>query len=171
MLLYRIQHENGMYFLHEHPHSATSWKMPEVEEIMGLDGVELTKGDMCAFGMYQDTDEGRKLVLKPAGFMTNANEIGNELNKRCEGNHSHVTIVNGRAKKAQVYPDELFFTIITGLLKQMKRDGRLSEGGIGMVMAEDEAHAWDDTTGEELDAGMVRDARMEEVREIRKHEI
>ena len=37
----------------------------------------------------------------------------------------------------------------------MKSDGRLSEGGIGMVMAEDEAQAWDDTTGEELDAGMV----------------
>ena len=40
-----------------------------------------------------------------------------------------------------------------------------------MVMAEDEAHAWDDTTGEELDAGRVRDARMEEVREIHKHEV
>ena len=126
---------------------------------------------MCAFGMYQDTEEGRKLVLKPTGFMTNAKEIGNELNKRCEGNHSHVTLVNGRAKKAQVYPDELCFVIITGLLRQMKRDGRLSEGGIGMVMAEDEAQAWDDTTGEELNAGMVREARMEEIREINKHEV
>jgi hypothetical protein len=54
MLLYRIQHENGMYFPHEHPNKATSWDMPEVKEIMELEGVEVTRGDMCAFGMYQD---------------------------------------------------------------------------------------------------------------------
>ena len=129
MLLYRIQHENGMYFLHEHPHSATSWGMPEVKEILGLEGVEMVKGDMCAFGMYQDTEDGRKLVMKPTGFMTNAKELGRELNVQCDGQHKHVTLVNGRAKKAQVYPDELCFSIITGLLKQMKRDGRISEGG------------------------------------------
>ena len=103
--------------------------MPEVEEIMGLDGVELTKGDMCAFGMYQDTDGGRKLVLKPTGFMTNASEIGNELNKRCDGNHSYITVVNERAKKAQVYPDELRFDILKGLLKQMTGMGEFPKGG------------------------------------------
>ena len=26
MMLYKIQMESGMYFLHEHPYSATSWK-------------------------------------------------------------------------------------------------------------------------------------------------
>ena len=171
MLLYRIQHENGMYFLHEHPHSATSWGMPEVKEVMGLEGVEMVKGDMCAFGMYQDTEEGEKLVMKPTGFMTNAEELGKELNVQCDGNHKHVTLVNGRAKKAQVYPDELCFKIITGLLRQMKRDGRISEGGIGMVMAEDEAHAWDDVTGEELNGAMVKAARKEEIELMKKRPI
>jgi hypothetical protein len=105
--------------------------------------------------------------------MTNANEIGNELNKRCDGNHSHITLVNGRAKKAQVYPDELCFDILKGLLKQMKKDGRISEGGIGMVMAEEEeeAQAWDDVTGEELDGNMVKEARQEEIREVKKHTV
>ena len=51
MLLYRIQHENGMYFLHEHPHSATSWEMPEVKEVLGLEGVEMVShGEMTAEG-------------------------------------------------------------------------------------------------------------------------
>ncbi len=39
MMLYRIQVENGMYFLHEHPYSATSWKEPIVQEVMAINGV------------------------------------------------------------------------------------------------------------------------------------
>ena len=88
--------------------------MPEVKEIRELEGVEVTRGDMCACGMYQDTEEGRKLVMKPTGFMTNAKVLGEEPSKRCNGEHSHVTLVNGRAKKAQVYPDEFCFVKITG---------------------------------------------------------
>jgi hypothetical protein len=85
MLSYRIQDESGMYFLHEHPSKATSWDMPEVKKITELEGVELTRGDMCALGMYQDTEEGRKLVMKPTGFMTNAKVLGEGLSKRCDG--------------------------------------------------------------------------------------
>ena len=79
-----------MYFLHEHPYSASSWKTPEVQEILGLEGVKMVKGDMCAFGMYQDTEEGRKLVMKPTGFMTNASEIADELKQTCDGQHTHM---------------------------------------------------------------------------------
>ena len=64
-----------MYFRHEHPYSATSWKTPEVQEILGMEGVRTVRGDMCAFGMYQETDDEQPLVMKPSGFMTNADEI------------------------------------------------------------------------------------------------
>ena len=40
-----------------------------------------------------------------------------------------------------------------------------------MVMAEEEAQAWDDVTGEELDGNMVKEARQEEIREVRKHTV
>ena len=40
-----------------------------------------------------------------------------------------------------------------------------------MVMAEDVAHAWNDVTGEELDAGMVKGARMEEIGEVHRHKV
>ena len=39
------------------------------------------------------------------------------------------------------------------------------------MMAEDEAHAWDDNTGGELDPNMVQAARMEEMDEVYKHEV
>ena len=59
--------------------------MPEVKEIRELEGVEVTRGDMCAFGLYQDTEKGRRLVMKPTGFMTNAQVLGEELSKKSTG--------------------------------------------------------------------------------------
>ena len=53
----------------------------------------------------------------------------------------------------------------------MHRDGRLSQGCIGAVMAEDEAQAFDDTTGEELDLEDVKQARADEMGEVYKHEV
>ena len=125
---------------------------------------------MCAFGMYQDTEDGRKLAMKPTGFMTNASEIADELKQTCDGQHTHVKLLNGRARRAEVYPDELCYHIVKGLMKQMKKDGRMSEGQIGIVAAE-EIMAWDDTTGEELDPQMVKVARDEEMEEVKKHTV
>ena len=45
----------------------------------------------------------------------------------------------------------------------MKREGRISERGIGMVMAE-EAQARDDVTGEELNDEMVIDSKQRETK-------
>ena len=39
-VLYQIQWEQGRYFLHEHPHSASSWDMPAIKSILDLEGVE-----------------------------------------------------------------------------------------------------------------------------------
>ena len=54
-----------------------------------------------------------------------------------------------------MYPEELCYRILVGLLNQMQRDGRLQSGHIGAMGPEDEAQAWDDQTGEELDPSMV----------------
>ena len=119
------------------------------------------RGDMCAFGMWQHSDksqEGTELVMKPTGFMTNATGIASQLSEECNGKHQHVKLLNGRASRAEVYPDELCFRILKGLMETMKRDGRIQSNGIGAVMAEEESEtwnevtkAWDDITGEELD--------------------
>ena len=85
-------------------------------------------------------------------------------------------LLNGRAHRAEVYPDEMCLKIFEGLIEQMKRDGRIHSDGIGMVMSEEEAgidwvRAWDDVTGEELDGDEVIKARATEVGEIRKHTV
>ena len=45
------------------------------------------------------------LVKKPSGFMTSSRCVAKELDKRCDGGHSHVPLMAGRAAAAQVYPD------------------------------------------------------------------
>ena len=168
--------------MHEHPYSASSWKEACVEEVMAMEGVKVVRGDMCAFGMWQDSDkseEGKELVMKPTGFTTNAEGLSNELNERCDGYHQHVKLLNGRGSRAEVYPDELLcFRILKGLMETMKKDGRIHANGIGVAMAEEESEtwdqmekAWDDVTGEELDSNGGMIARKEEIKEVQKHEV
>ena len=127
---------------------------------MEQESVETVKGDMCCFGMYQETERGMQLVKKPTGFMTNASELAKQLSKKCEGGHRHVNLINGRAKRAEVYPDELCHQILIGIMMQMKMDGRIQPGHIGIISAEEEyKQAWDDTTGKELDWEGVKNAR------------
>ena len=54
--LYRLQAEQGRWFLHEHPNSASSWKMPEMQELMNNLGIDKTVAHMCRYGM-QSSDE------------------------------------------------------------------------------------------------------------------
>ena len=86
--------------------------------------------------------------------------------------------LNGRASRAEVYPDELCFRILKGRMETMKKDGSIHANGIGAVMAEEESdvwnqieEAWDDVTGEELDANGVMMARNDEMKEVRKQEV
>ena len=85
-------------------------------------------GDMCTFHMMQDDHGGTGYIRKPTKFMTNAICIARQLAQRCPGNHRHIQLVGGRAKAAEVYPDELCKAISRGLVEQMSRDGGM--GGI-----------------------------------------
>ena len=134
----------------------------------------MVRGDMCAFGMTQEDGNGKRLVMKPTGFMTNTPAIAEALSEKCDGQHQHIRLVGGRASRAEVYPHEMCLRIFKGLIEQMKKDYRMQEGCIGSVMREEEyetsdymKQAWDDVTGEELDQRGVSDARKEEVQGIR----
>ena len=56
--LYRIQMRNGLYFLHEHPAFARSWKEEDVMRIANRRDVRTVVGDMCAFGMTMEDETG-----------------------------------------------------------------------------------------------------------------
>ena len=179
--LYEEQHKNGLYFLHEHPYNASSWMNEKVQKLLATEGIVKVRSHMCAFGMV----EGGELVKKPTGFMTNAVKLADRLTKDCSGDHRHVVLLGGgKARRAQVYPNELCKQIIIGLKDQMMHDGRLGEGMIGAVDKIDEAvnvmineeiyngmNFYDDVSGEKLPLKETIAARRKEMEEVYKHKI
>ena len=83
MRICATQVREGRYFLFEHPKTASSWKMPEVEKVARMAGVAKVRTDMCAFGMCSKDEEGVGLVKKPTSMMTNSPEVARRLDKRC----------------------------------------------------------------------------------------
>ena len=58
MRLYKIQIKTECTScMNIHTYSAGSWKEPYVQEVMSMEGVKVVRGDMCAFGMWQDSDK------------------------------------------------------------------------------------------------------------------
>ena len=184
MQLYRIQMRNGLYFLHEHPAQARSWKNEEVRKIMNRRDVKTVEGDMCAFGMQIKDGGLMHNVKKRTKFMTNASRIARRLSKSCSKDHDHIRLEGGsRTRQSEVYPEGLCKEIIRGLKDQMRDDGRITSGGLGTVctveeykpeneeMEEEIKRYWDDISGKELDPELVKRARVEEIEEFNKHRV
>ena len=197
--LYKIQHVAGRYFLHEHPISATSWSEEIIREVCDLDGVLTALADQCKFGLTSPLSGGQGELMKPTRFMTNSLCIAQSMNRRCPNRmthgthkHEHVILLDGRAKAAQTYPNELCRAIRKGIVKQIEADrqgqfmlaaldmGASSKTAMHAAMElaskckqveEDDApeleDAYDDVSGAPLDPQNVFEARMEEVKFIR----
>ena len=194
--LYNLQISHGRYFLHEHPQSATSWREPCIQRIMGKTGVLKVSADQCQYGLLSRDKTGEGYVRKATSFMTNAPYVALQLQKRCPNRtgrvvHRHVTLEGGRTKPAQIYPEGLCRAICKGLLDQITADqkgqfllaqlnGTQEEARDVEWQLKDEfktveteesvdlQQAWDDVIGAELDPAKVRQARSEEVAYIRK---
>ena len=112
-----------------------------------MKGVSKVRGCMCSFGMTQYDDMGEGFVNKPTGFMTNSGEIANRLSQVCSGGHRHTLLLKGRARLAQIYPDKLCEEILLGLIDQMRVDGRINKGEVGMAVPSEKTGSmqyWDD---------------------------
>ena len=48
--VYKWQVSRKWYFLHEHPASAVSWRLPLIKAVRVLEGVECIVGDQCVHG-------------------------------------------------------------------------------------------------------------------------
>ena len=48
---YWDQIERGMFFLHEHPATASSWGLTALQELEAYPGVHVVTADMCRWGM------------------------------------------------------------------------------------------------------------------------
>ena len=80
--LYGLQAAAGRYYLHEHPASASSWQLKEVQELLRTTTAAQVVGDQCQYG--QETADGRP-VKKPTRWLSNSPEILKELGARCDG--------------------------------------------------------------------------------------
>ena len=193
--LYKMQENNGLYFLHEHPERARSWSHPMLKDLRDIWGAIGVSSDKCQYGVTQFTAEREQAVKKPTGWLTNAPKIAEQLMKKCRYDageiiHRHVETVGRckgvqRKKTAEVYPEQLCKRIIRRLVNQMKVDGRSMQGHCGAMCKVDreelewdeedekfdqEEH-WDDMSGKALDARTVKQARKEEIIEIEKHNV
>ena len=178
--MYRIQRSLGGHFLHEHPATASSWKLKCVRDMMQEEGVHTTVADLCMYGLQTRGDSKGELVRakKTTKFMTSSPEIARALSRRCDRSHWHQTLTSGRVEKAAIYPEGLCRAICRGLVKQLELDTKdvkmllsLTARDVvhdGVPPEEDEheeevSRAWDDVSGKELDAGEVRRARLKEM--------
>ena len=107
------QHQEGLYFILEHPRGASSWKDEEVQALMATEGVYEVNLDQCQFGQWSFDQDGTALVLKPTKILTNMRSAVQELGKRCQGGHRHIPLLGGKAGSCAQYP----ISLVDGFLK------------------------------------------------------
>ena len=109
MSTYWDQIARGRFFLHEHPATATSWSLPQIQELERHPRVQTVVGDMCRWGMTVATrgeeEEHHKLVKKPTKVDDNSSLLAKILQVRCTGDHEHKRLEGSNlTKQAESYP-------------------------------------------------------------------
>ena len=120
--------EAGRYWLHEHPWSAKSWQLPEMQELLKDPRVQVACGDQCQFGLtakIRTCSDERGPAKQPTGVISNSWTIAHRLRGTCKRDHEHVKLEGGRAKAAALYPDELHMEMCKGLKEQIEYYGDL----------------------------------------------
>ena len=120
MKIYRLQADEGRYFAHEHPATASSWREGAVNNLVKRQGVSVVVSDLCMFGLktwgewttasvaeHRIEPDRAIAARKRTKFMTNSAEVARAVHRRCDQQHPHQALVNGRAKKAEEYMEEL----------------------------------------------------------------
>ena len=136
--LFELQRRMGNHFLYEHPRTATSWQLPEMEEFMNKTGVIEVLANMCRFGMttkYQG-EEGK--VTKATRFMTSSPEcakrFGRVWDQECKKD-KHIAIWGTRAREAQRYPPALCRAVVEGVkAEKMIAESNLCEIDVDHIL-------------------------------------
>ena len=159
--IYKMQIAGRRFFMHEHPHSASSWRMKEIVELVARQDVETSECDMCAYGLKVTDKEGVAFSRKRTRVMSNSPEIIKRCGKQCsnkgdaeltrpsgsvepkltrdQGFHRHADLTGGRARQGQVYPKEFCRAVCAGVAAQ-KRLYSLGLKALPMMSAEEIQH-------------------------------
>ena len=102
-------------------------------------------------------------------MMTNVQEIAGEV-QRFGRKYSRRTV--DILSSTESHEEEVFRATMKGMVKGMRRQGRINPGEEGVVMAVEESRweeVYDNLSGAVLDKDMVQEARREEMAEVYKH--
>ena len=151
MMVSRIQHKNGLYFLHEF-----SLSRP-IAEVSRPPGSKVLAGS-CARVMRKSG------VIKEVAVTTITNlTAGKAMTPQridLVSNDSGRTITRAKRRKEVMLKVE----------SAMREDRRI-DAVSGLSVFKPEERYWDDKSGKELDPGMIKDARCEEMEEFKKHRV
>lgn len=106
----RIQIRKKKKFMYEHPWRASSWKLTEVEQVVGMKGVRLCTFDQCQLGLLSPAGMP---VKKRTTIVTNDLVLAEQLqSKQCPRDHIHRPIEGSEnrfsmSKFCQTYPPGL----------------------------------------------------------------
>ncbi len=145
MELAKEQMLGGRYFVFEHPAMATSWNERCVRSVLEMPDMERVMSHLCQFE-YQDPRDGSPLK-KPTYFMSNSEEVLANLERKCTGQDGmcsrarggrHTQIAGRRlTRHSQIYSDEVCKAMLQGMINQLKADGEMLEGCVGIQVAEE----------------------------------
>ena len=193
--LYKLQHREGRYYLHEHPAGAKSWQEECVRKVRIFTGGEVLLIDQCEYGLMTNAEGGGQLpARKRTAFLTNCPAMALTLSKRCSGRHRHQQLISaGRTRKAQVYPYELCRAVVEAVKLQQSwdKEGRFilcniekqedpqkaqkeMENAVPPEEEDERRYEWeayDDLSGEALDPEKVMAARKLEMEYFKKHNV
>ena len=103
-------------------------------ELKGGDDVWEVRTDLCMHGLVT-WKKGVKMPSKqPSRFLTNSWCLADALDKKCDGRHKHIELMEGRAADAAIYPKALCENISRAILRQIEYDKK----GLACVCRGDE---------------------------------
>ena len=161
--IYREQEWNGLYYMHEKPRMADSWRREDMRRLMSQKGCkEATRRGKLMREAECDEERGEGLEGE-VRIISNAEEL--------------IKVVKG-IEEGEVKEDEAYEKVMKGLKRQMQKDGRMTKDiGCSMCAIDEVRHweeaqrYWDDLSGKELNTERVMNARREELEEFRKHRV
>ena len=111
MQVAQLQIKAGRFFWFEHPQRAASWKLPEVQQVGSLPGVQQVSFDQCMLGLRTKTSGVR--MRKRTTIMTNLPQLADAFRGcMCSRDHEHQPMHGNeggqtRSSWAQCYPPQM----------------------------------------------------------------
>ena len=89
---YVEQMKRGGIFLHEHPQTARSWKKGCIKRLAERDDVFMVTADRCQYGLRSRDQFGEGAAKNATTFLTNSEEMANQLSLRCTNSRQSLGI-------------------------------------------------------------------------------